>query len=444
MTQRLAVLSAALFLASACPAAAAGKMYNAQSASLPNGMQIVVIPVHRTPAVTHMVWYRAGAGEEPEGVSGTAHYMEHLMFKGTPTMAPGAFSAAIQRMGGNDNAFTSWDYTAYFQTVPKEKLADVMAMEAGRMTDLTPKLPDILSERQVVIEERRQTTDGDPGAMLRERMNNVLFPNHPYGRPILGWMSEMQTLKWVDALVFYKKWYAPNNAILVVSGDTTMAQVLPMAQATYGRIEPKTIPARTRTVSPHLEGEISVTFQREDVHQPQWMREIRVPSARQDRNASILLELLEDLLGGTTGRLYQKLVVTDKIAVEAGVSYNPNAIDDGTFLVYGVPAPGVSIEKLSAALQAVLTDAGKKGFTDAEVKSAIARLQDDAVYARDSLSGPAMSIGYQLATGVSLDDIETWPTRLESLTPKDAQDALNTYVLNKNGVSGILLPKEGK
>jgi len=443
MTLRLAILCAALILG-VMPADAAPRMYNAQSARLANGMMVVVIPVHRTPALTHMVWYKAGAGEEPFGVSGTAHFMEHLMFKGTPDMAPGAFSATIRRMGGNDNAFTSWDYTAYYQTVPKERLAQVMKMEAGRMNDLTPKLSDILSERQVVIEERRQTTDGNPGAMLRERMNNVLFPNHPYGRPILGWMSEMQTLKWVDALVFYKKWYAPNNAILVISGDTTLEEVMPLAQATYGALPAEPVPPRVRLVSPRLEGEVSVTMAREDVHQPQWLREVRVPSTRQNRDVSIRLELLEDLLGGATGHLYQELVVKAKIATSVGVGYSPNAIDDGTWVAYGTPAPGVSTEKLGAAMNAQMALAGKNGFTAAEVRASIARLQDAAVYARDSLAGPAMSIGYMLATGATLDDIETWPTRLESLTAKDAQDVLNTYVLNQNGVTGTLLPKGAK
>ncbi len=426
------------------PASSAQRVFDAQTATLPNGMKVVVIPVHRTPAVTHMVWYKAGAGEEPTGVSGTAHFMEHLMFKGTPGVPVGQFSKTIQRMGGNDNAFTSWDYTAYHQTVPKEKLGDVMRMEAERMNDLTPKLADILSEKQVVIEERRQTTDGDPGAMLRERMNNVLFPNHPYGRPILGWMPEMQTLKWVDALAFYKKWYAPNNAILVISGDTTMQDVLPLAEATYGRLPAEPVPTRLRPVSPKLEGAVSITFAREDVRQPVWQFEIRVPSARQNRDAALKLELLEDLLGGATGRLYQQLVVREKIATSVGVGYNPYAFDDGSWVVYGTPADGVTLDKVAEGVNRVLKEAADKGFTEAEVKASIARMQDDAVYARDSLTGPAMTLGYAMAVGVDIEDVETWPARLEALKPADADDALRTFVLNQNGVTGYLLPKEGQ
>lgn len=434
------LLLAALLLA-CVPASAADRVYNAQVGRLDNGMIIVVVPVHRTPAVTHMIWYKAGAGEEPWGQSGIAHFLEHLMFKGTPGIAPGQFSKMIQRMGGNDNAFTSWDYTAFFQTVPRERLGDVMKMEAERMNDLTPKIDDIFSEKQVVIEERNQTLDGDPGALLGERMRNVLFPNHPYGKPILGWSPEMRTLKWVDCLVFYKKFYAPDNAILVVSGDTTLAEVLPLAQATYGRLPSEGATLRNRPVSPKIEGDVKVTYAREDVRQPMWQFMFRVPGVRENPKAALTLELLEDLLGGSTGRLYRQLVIRDKLATNVGVAYNPYAWDDGSWGFYAVPAQGVSMDKVASAVDKVLKDAADKGFTAEEVKSSVARLQDEAVYARDSLSGPAMSIGYAMAVGVPLEDIETWPSRLEALTAGDAGEALKTYVLNQKGVTGWLLPK---
>ncbi|MBU6235436.1 MAG: insulinase family protein [Alphaproteobacteria bacterium] len=422
-------------------AMAAEKVYNAETATLSNGMQVVVVPVHRTPAVTHMVWYKAGAGEEPQGISGTAHFLEHLMFKGTPNIPSGKFSEIIQQMGGNDNAFTAWDYTAFFQTVPKEKLADVMRMESERMNDMTPAINEVYSEKQVVMEERRQTIESDPGRILGERMNQVLFPNHPYGRPIIGWMPEMQKLTWVDSLAFYKKWYAPNNAVLVVSGDTTLAEVLPMAEATYGQLKREAVPVRARPVSPRLPGDVTVTLSREDVREPEWMRELRVPSERQDGSASMALSLLEDLLGGNTGRLYQELVVKQKIASSADVSYSGYAWDDATFSIYATPVAGVSLDKIEAAVGKVLDDVAAKGFTEDEVKKSIARIQDSAVYERDSLSGPAMTIGYALATGVSLDEVETWPSRLETLTPADAQDALKMYIIGQTGVTGRLLPK---
>lgn len=440
MIARLLFLT--LCLVAPLNAFAADRVYNTETAMLDNGMQVVVIPIHRTPAVTHMVWYKAGAGEEPWGQSGIAHFMEHLMFKGSALVPEGEFSKRVQRMGGNDNAFTSWDYTAFFQTVPKEKLIDVMRMESDRMNNLTPKIDSVLSEKQVVIEERRQTTDSDPSTLLNERMRNVLFPNHPYGRPVLGWMPEMQTLKWVNALVFYKKWYAPENAVLVISGDTTLAEALPLANETYGKLPREYPPERARPVSPEQPGDVTVTFAREDVRQPVWARMLRVPSAHQDSKQSLALEVLEDLLGGSTGRLYQTLVVKDKIATTIGVNYSPYAWDDATFSFSGAPAAGVSMDKLASAVDGVLKDAASKGFTDKEVKDSIARLQDEAVYARDSLSGPAMEVGYALATGISLEDAETWPTRLESVTPAQVLAVLKEKILNRKGATGWLLPKD--
>jgi len=436
------LLFMAMLLLASWPASAADRVYNAQVARLTNGMIVVVIPAHRTPALTHMVWYKAGAGEEPAGQSGIAHFLEHLMFKGTPNIQPGQFSKIIQRMGGNDNAFTSWDYTAYFQTVPKERLSDVMKMEAERMNNLTPRVSDVFSERQVVIEERNQNLDGDPGALLGERMRNVLFPNHPYGKPILGWGPEMRTLKWVDALAFYKKWYAPDNAVLVISGDTTLAEVLPLAQSIYGALPSENVPSRKRPVSPKLEGDVKVTYAREDVRQPMWQFMFRVPSVRENPKAALTLELLEDLLGGSTGRLYRQLVIKEKLATSVGVAYNPYAWDDGSWGFYAVPADGVSLDKIAAGVDRVMKDVADKGFTDSEIKLSVARLQDAAVYARDSLAGPAMNIGYAMAVGVALEDVETWPARLAALTLNDMNDAVKTYLVGQKGVTGWLLPKE--
>ncbi|NBX65589.1 MAG: insulinase family protein [Proteobacteria bacterium] len=433
-----------VFLAWAATAHASDKVYNAQHATLDNGMQVIVIPVHRTPAVTHMVWYMAGAAEEPQGISGTAHFLEHLLFKGTPRVPAGKFSEIVQRMGGNDNAFTSWDYTAFFQTVPKEKLADVMAMEAERMNDLTPKLSDVYSEKQVVMEERRQNIESDPGALLGERMRQALFPNHPYGRPIIGWMPEMQGLTWVDSLAFYKKWYAPNNAVLVISGDTTLEEVLPLANSTYGQLKREDVPIRARTASPKMDGTVRVTYARPDIREPQWIRMLRVPSVRQDTKSSLSLSLLEDLLGGNTGRLYQDLVVSQKLASNVDAAYSGYAWDDATFTLYATPASGVSLEKLEKAVTEALAKIAAHGFTDDEIKKAVGRMQDSAVYARDSLAGPAMNVGYGIVTGLTLDDIETWPKQLEALSKDDVSGALKKFVISEAGVTGWLLPEEKK
>lgn len=419
------------------------RVYNAQTATLDNGLQIVVVPIHRTPAVTHMLWYKAGAGEEEADAKGVAHFLEHLLFKGTPNVPLGQFSEIVQRMGGNDNAFTSWDYTAYFQTVPKDRLDDVMRMEAERMNNIMPPLAHILSEKEVVIEERRQNVESNPAAQLAEQIRDVLFAGHPYGNPILGRMDQMKKLTWIDSLAFYKKWYAPNNAILVVSGDVTMDEVLPLAQAHYGALPKRDVPARSRPTVAELEDRPVVKYARPDVRQPIWEYMVRAPSSHQDPKASLALDVLADLLAGASGTLYQELVVNSKIATSINAGYDAIALDDGTFAVFATPADGVSMEKLGEEVMRVLTQLGTKGFTDTEVKNSIQRQQDEAVYAMDSLAGPAMSIGYALASGEKLDDIETWPTRLESVTPADVLNVLKTYVLERNGVTGYLLPKEG-
>ncbi|HEY8963707.1 MAG TPA: pitrilysin family protein [Alphaproteobacteria bacterium] len=422
------------------PASDVHKVYNAQTAVLDNGMEIVVVPIHRTPAVTHMVWYKAGAGEEKPGAKGVAHFLEHLMFKGTPHIPTGKFSEIIQQMGGDDNAFTSWDYTAYYQIVPKDKLADVMRMESERMNDMTPPFKEIVSEKEVVIEERRQNVESSPAATLGEKMRDVLFEGHPYGNPILGRMEQMQKLKWIDALQFYKHWYAPNNAILVVSGDVTLADVLPLAQATYGALPKEDVPQRARPDLEDLKETPIVTHTQANVRQPLWEYMVRAPAAHQAPQDSLALDVLADLLAGPTGNLYQELVVKEKIATSINAGYDSTALDDGSFMVYAVPADGVDMKKLGDAVTRVLKDIGEKGFTDAEVKNSIARQQDEAVYALDSLAGPAMTIGYALASGERLDDIETWPTRLESVTPAQVKDALNKYVLGRKGITGYLLP----
>lgn len=429
--------------AQAAPATTA-RVYGAEVAYLRNGLTLVVIPNHRIPAVTHMIWYKAGAADEPWGTSGLAHFLEHLMFKGTPTVGDGAFSAIIQRMGGSDNAFTSWDYTAFFQSVPRDHLQDVMAMEADRMNNLTPAFPTILSEKQVVIEERRQTTESEPSAILNEQMSQALFINHPYGRPIIGWMPEMQSLKWVNALQFYKARYAPNNAVVVIAGDVTLAEARSMAEATYGKLKPEVVPKRPRYASPPLKASVRLTYAHSSVRQPAWMRMVRVPSARLNPKTALTLMVLDDVLGGTTGRLYQDLVVKHKLASSIDTSYNPYAIDETRFALYATPADGVSLPELEAGIDVALNDILKQPITDTEVKASVARLQDQAVYARDSLSGPAMTIGYALLTGTSLDFAETWPSALATVSAQQVTAAFEHLVMGVPTVTGLLTPQRDK
>lgn len=428
------------------------KVFDAKSYTLENGLEIVVVENHRAPVITHMIWYRAGAADEPRGKSGIAHFLEHLLFKGQKhetlgDLEPGEFSRIIRSLGGEDNAFTAQDYTAYYQSIASEHLEKVMTMEAGRMRGIDIPPESFASEHKVIQEERRQRTDNDPRAQMAEQMKEALFPNHPYSIPVIGWMHEIQALEWTDAKTFYDQYYAPNNAILIVSGDVKGADVLEIAKRTYGIIERADTPTRKRTTSPPFISQSSVTLTHESIKEPQFRRTYRVPSYRQDAQASLTLEVLEDIIGGgSTSRFYKSLVIEQKLATNISLSYNSAAWNDSTLSIVATP---VSVDKMAAlqdAIDAELRKLVMDGVTDQELRDTVSRMQGEAIYARDSLSGPAMVIGYNLVTGATLDDIEYWPQKIETVTKAQIKDAATLY-LNPDQpyktpyVDGILLPK---
>jgi zinc protease len=403
--------------------------FGAESFTLQNGLQVVVIPNHRAPVVTHMIWYKVGAADEKPGASGMAHYLEHLLFKGTATMAPGDFSKTVKTLGGDDNAFTGQDYTAYFVSIAAEHLEGVMAMEADRMMNIDPPPAHYASEKSVVIEERRQRTDNDPRAIFAEQAHSALFINHPYGTPVIGWMKEIESYEWADVKKFYQTWYAPNNAVVVISGDVTMAQVRPMAERIYGTLMTKSIPPRVRPSVPPGNGNTVMTLRDASVQQPSFETLYIAPSERQNRADSLALQVLENILsGGAATRLYKSLVVEQKKAVSADMSYNASAYDNGTISLSGIPADGVTLEELRtlilSEIQKIITD----GVTDTEVREAIQRLQDDAIFARDSVSGPAMIFGQALTTGSKIEDVENWPSDIAKVTPAQVKEAAIKYL----------------
>ena len=428
------------------------KVFGAESFTLDNGMQVVVIPNHRTPVVTHMVWYKVGAADEPRGKSGIAHFLEHLLFKGSsqiggPDLKSGEFSRIVRSMGGNDNAFTSQDYTAYFQSIPSQHLETVMRMEAGRMNGIKPPEDEVLSERKVILEERRQRTDNDPRGQFGEQLAAAAFINHPYGIPVIGWKHEMDELSYEDAKSFYDRWYAPNNAILVISGDVTPAKAFQLAIDIYGQLPKESIPKRDRTRSPALNSKTTVTLEHPAIRQPVVQTLFRVPSARQNKKGSLALQVLEEIMGGgPTSRLYKSLVADQKIASSAGFSYQGLAWDDSRLWVHATPLEGQTLETAQRALVEELRLLIKDGVTEEELTNAINRMRDKAIYARDSLTGPAMVIGYGLSTGQSLKDIEYWPYDIEKVSAEQIQDVAATYLspdkISKHPpVSGYLLPK---
>ena len=405
------------------------RVFNAESFELANGMRVVVIPNHRAPVVTHMVWYGVGAADEPVGKSGIAHFLEHLMFKGTADMKPGEFSKIVRGLGGNDNAFTGQDYTAYHQSISVEHLERVMNMEAGRMRGLQPPLAEVDSERQVILEERRQRVENDPRSYMAEQMRYALFPNHPYGTPNIGWASEMAALSWDDAKAMYDRFYAPNNAILVVAGDITAAQLKPLAEKIYGGLPRGEVPERAWRTIPPMPGAYRVVMHHQSFRQPLWQRYYRAPSYRQSREDSLALQVLENILsGGAATRLYKNLVVEQKIATSVNFGYQSEAWADSTMSIGAIPAPGRTMEEIEKAIEEQLRILIKDGVTDTELSEAKVRMRDAADFARDSLTGPAMVIGAALITGGKLDDVEYWPYDIEQVTAAQVQDVARRYL----------------
>jgi len=438
---RAMAVAASLALA-AVPADA--QVFDPETFTLANGMQVVVVTNRSAPVVSHMVWYRVGAADEPPGRSGIAHFLEHLMFRGTEKVPDGQFSSIVSRQGGEDNAFTSWDYTAYFQNIAVDRLPIVMELEADRMQNLVLDEEIVRTERAVVLEERSQRTDNNPAARLSEQMFAALFQNHPYGTPIIGWAHETAQLTLEDARSFYRRWYAPNNAVLVVSGDIDAETLRPLAEETYGLVPPNPdVPEkRVRPLEPDRAAPRRVVLRDAGVQQPSWRRYYLAPSyARDPEGHAYALQVLSEILGGgSTGRLYRSLVVDRQLAVSAGSGYSGDNLDYSPFMVSIVPAAGVDPQAVEDAFEAEIAKLVEEGVTEEEVESAKQRLVIAADYARDSLQGPARTFGAALTTGQTIQDVEDWPNRIAAVTAAEV-DAAARAVLDANmSVTGLLLP----
>ncbi len=413
------------------------------SFSLANGMQVVVIPDTRTPVVTHMVWYKNGAADDPIGKSGIAHFLEHLMFKGTKAHKQGEFSNLVAELGGQENAFTSYDYTAYFQRIGKEHLATLMAFESDRMRNLVLTDEVVVPERDVVLEERRMRTDNDPSSQLDEAVQAALFAHHPYGTPIIGWNHEIESLGREDALNYYRRFYTPENAILIIAGDVEAAEVERLAKESYGKIPAQAeAPRRTRTQEPPQRAERNVTLRDEKVEQPSHERVYLVPSYKTGApgEAEALETLAYMLGGGQTSALYDTLVVDERIAVGAGAHYSGSAVDDTRLWVYATPAPGVSLDALDAAIDRVIAGFANEPIEAEHLARAKTRLIADAIYAQDSQASLARWYGEALATGLTIEDVAAWPDRIEAVTPDAITAAARNWLDKRRSVTGFLLP----
>jgi len=410
---------------------------------LANGLQVVVIEDHRAPVVTHMVWYRCGAADETRGRSGIAHFLEHLMFKGTDKIPPGEFSKIVARQGGQDNAFTTHDETVYHERVARDRLSMVMSMEADRMAHL--KLTDkiVLPERDVILEERRMRIDNNPASLLGEQMAAAMFLNHPYGVPVIGWFHEMQKLTRADAEAWYNTHYGPNNAILIVAGDVTVAEVKALAEKHYGPIAARPVPQRWRPTEPPPLAPRRITLVDARATQSYFSRDYLAPTYRtaKGREAYALTIGAEILGGDATSRLYRTLVEDRKIAAEISASYNGDEYDDSTFDISLTPRSGVSLAALEAAGDKVIADLLKNGPTEEEMKRAISRLRAAAIFARDNQSTMAQVYGFGLINGETIDEIYKWPDVIATIKAEEVTTALRDVLKPERSVTGLLMAK---
>ncbi|MGV2974469.1 M16 family metallopeptidase [Roseibium alexandrii] len=407
---------------------------------LDNGLEVVVIPDRRAPVVTHMLWYKVGSADEPEGQSGVAHFLEHLMFKGTEDHPDGEFSKIIADRGGQENAFTSYDYTAYFQRVAKEHLPLMMKMEADRMENLVLSNAVVAPERDVVLEERRDRVESDPGSRLREAMNAITFVNHPYGSPIIGWQNEIEALNKDAAIAFYDRFYTPNNAVLVVAGDVEPATVLDLAQNTYGKVPRRAEPGeRLRPAEPPLAGERRIVVTDPRVRQEALSHTWIVPSQTTGEGRTPeALDILSYVLGqGPSSRLYKALVLDAGLATSAGAYYQSTALNSGRFVVYASPRPGHTLEDIEEAAAQELRKLLEEGVTEEEVDRAKRSMIASSIYAQDSQTGLARLFGAALTTGMNVEDVQTWPSQIQAVTPEDVEAVARDY-LTATPVTGEL------
>ena len=415
--------------------------------TLANGLEMVVVPDHRTPVVTHMTWYKVGSADETPGKSGLAHFLEHLMFKGTAKNPEGKFSQTVATLGGQENAFTTLDYTGYFQRIAREHLETMMGFEADRMTGLVLSEDNVRPELKVVLEEYNMRVANSPDARLGEQIAAALYLNNPYGRPVIGWRHEIEALTREDALAFYRRFYTPNNAVVVIAGDVTVDEVKALAEKTYAKV-PRVVDVapRVRPQEPTPVAPRTVMLADPRVAQPSMQRSYLVPSYTRSRKDASALEVLAHILGsGATSRLYRALVVDQRVATNAGGFYQGSALDDTRFGVYAVPQPGIPFATVEAAIDDVIATVIEKGVDAEELDRAKTRMIADAVYAQDNQAALARWYGVALTTGSTVEDVKAWPERIRAVSADAVREAARTWLDRRRSVTGYLvkeLPQE--
>lgn len=409
--------------------------------TLENGLQAVVIEDHRAPIVVHMLWYRAGAADEPPGSSGVAHFLEHLMFKATETLESGEFSEIVEANGGSDNAFTSWDYTGYFQRVAADRLGLMMRMEADRMRNLRLSDEDIATERSVILEERAQRTDSRPGALFNEQLRAALYLAHPYRIPIGGWRHEIEQLGREEVFDFYDRYYAPDNAILIVAGDVTPEEVRSLAEEHYGPLEPSGIEPRTRPAEPPQIADRHIYYEDPRVSDPYVVRSYLAPERDPgNQREAAALTLLSNILAGSgaTAVLPRVLQVEEERSLYASASYNGTNLDDTVFSLFNVPVPGVSLEEAEADLDRVIADFLEEGIDPEQFARIQFQWEAEMIYAQDDVGYLARMYGNALTAGLTVEDVQAWPEVIASITPEEVMQAARRIFTETTSVTGYL------
>jgi zinc protease len=429
------------FVAFASAPAGASVSPKAFQFALPNGMQVVVIPDHRAPVVTEMLWFKVGAADDPPGLGGLAHFFEHMMFRGTKSTPGDAYAETIARNGGESNAFTTHDYTCFYEQIAKDRLKLAMSLEADRIANLDLSDTNVNTEREVVLEERRMRIENNPQSLLGEQMDAALYLTHPYARPVIGWAEEVRRIGRVEAQNFYDRHYAPNNAILVVAGDVTADEVRADTQDTLAKVPPRALVPRYEFAQPPRLGETRLTLQNSGVKVAYFTRSYRVKSyAEAGPGEAESLDLLAQLLGDQTGALYRTLVVDRRLATDAGASYDGMTRDAGEFDIYAVPRPGVSLDQLERDTDQVLAHYLSAAPHADELARAKTELVASTIYRRDSQYALASAYGEALVIGLTLDDVDAWASRVRATTGEDIRDAARTALDKREAVTGYLVP----
>lgn len=436
MHQKIALLLAGLCLLTSNASA------QTESFFLKNGLEVIVIPNKRVPAVNHTLWYKVGAADDPRGKSGLAHYHEHVMFLGTQKYKSGEYSNIIARNGGEQNAFTGHDATAYFINIAKEYLPLAMEMEADRMNSLTASDEAMEKEKQVIIEERRLRIDNNPDALLSEQANAALWRNHPYHAPVIGWQHEMYGLTKQDVMDFHKKYYHPNNAILIVSGDVTTEEVKKLAQKYYGHLKSAHISERVWTDEPPHIAARRLVMHNQHISQPELLRIYATASiGHGNKEDMIPLFIASHILGGgKTSRLYKSLVTEQKLAASVNVNYNGLSRGPGTFYIELVPENNIDPARLEEETDKQLTEFLTKGINQEELTRAKTLLKAETIFARDGLSGIANIMGWLRMAGLDKDYFSRWPSLIEPVTAEAVLAATKNHLKIEHSVTSLLLP----